>query len=83
MKTQMECYTANSVGDMGVYFSKRRSWADPEGMDRGSVNPPYETSEKYRVSKQYWFGSHEASNHKATKPVSNVGPSSALQQKAI
>ena len=48
----------------------------------GGPDPlPPEKSQKYRVSWQYWSGSPE--NHKATKPVFDVGPPSARQRNAI
>ena len=62
-------------------------WADPEVGGQAFRTPPPppppppKKPQKYRVFLQYWSGSPE--NHKATKPVFNVGPSSARQRNAI
>ena len=55
--------------------------ADPEG---GTVGPdPPEKSQKYRVFLQYYTDPDPLTNHKATKPEFNVGPSSARQRNTI
>ena len=62
---------ANSADD-----ARTQRW----GVEAVGPKPP-EKSKKYRVSWQYWSGSHKI--HNATKPAFNVGPSSARQQNTI
>ena len=57
----------------------RGPWTDPEGGQ--GVRSPLKNHKTYRVSTN--TGPDPRKNYQATKPVINVGPSSARQRNAI
>ena len=60
---------------------QNHGWIQREGGRGFGPPPPLKNHKKYRVTLQYWSGSHE--NHKATKPAFNVEASPARKRNAI
>ena len=56
-----------------AHFRFSRPFADPEGGGAGGPDPHPEKSQKYRVSFQYWSGSHVGPAKRHLNEVSLAG----------